>query len=254
MFRFLFLCALMAGFSMSSYAQQGKQYYELREYKVKEGADTESLDRYLSGALLPALNRMGIKTVGLFRTDEDSDSVSRFVLIPLAGAADVAAVAVKLAEDEEFAEAASSYLQTDPSSPVIDRLRSELLVAFDVQPQLNIPEICKTKASRIFELRTYESATELRGDLKVEMFNSGEVPIFLDCGIEPIFFGQAIVGERMPNLTYMTVYADEDAKVEAWKKFREHPDWKVLSGNKRYAKTVSKIAKWNLLPMEASQL
>lgn len=233
---------------------QDKQFYELREYQVAEEVDPELLDAYLSEALLPALNRQEIKPVGLFKTDNSTKESSRFVLMPLKNAGQVASIPAGLSKDATYAEAAKPYLEIDPKTPILSRVRSELLVAFDVMPNLSVPKICKEKQERIFELRTYESATELRGELKVEMFNSGEVPIFLDCGIQPIFFGQALVGEKMPNLTYMTVYPDQATKDKAWSRFREHPDWKVLSKKERYAKTVSKIHKWNLLPLKASQL
>lgn len=250
---FLMLC--LAGAIMNVLpAEDAKQYYELRQYKLKSDADPAPLDAYLSDALLPALNRIGIKPVGLFKTTSEQDVDSRFVLIPLTGPAQAGAIPKTLAADQAYAKAAGPYLETPPTQPLLERVRSELLIAFDVQPQISVPELCKAKQDRIFELRTYESATEHRGDLKVEMFNSGEVPIFLDCGIQPIFFGQAIIGDKIPNLTYMTVYPNEEAKEEGWKKFRVHPDWKILSKNPRYADTVSTIHKWDLLPLPASQL
>lgn len=254
MIRTLFSLLIMGAMMTQLFAEEGKQYFELREYKLKSDADSTLLDAYLSDALLPGLNRMGIEPVGLFKTDSSEQQNSRFVLIPLTSAGQVAEIPAKLAADKEYAKAATAYNQIPPSEPILDRVRSELLIAFDVMPKLNLPELVKAKGERIFELRTYESATEHRGDLKVEMFNSGEVPIFLDCGIQPIFFGQAIIGDRIPNLTYMTVYPNQEAKDEGWKKFRVHPDWKVLSKNERYANTVSTIHKWNLLPLPASQL
>ena len=80
------------------------------------------------------------------------------------------------------------------------------------------------------------------------MFNSGEVPIFLDCGIQPVFMGRVLAGPKMPNLTYMTVYDDEARLKEAWSKFGPHPDWKKLSSVAKYKGTVSKIHKKLLSP------
>ncbi|MEZ6090729.1 MAG: NIPSNAP family protein [Pirellulaceae bacterium] len=252
--RFLFILGIAGGTMTTLSADDAKQYYELRQYKLKSDADPAPLDAYLSDALLPALNRIGIKPVGLFKTTSEQDFASRFVLIPLTGPKQAGDIPKTLAADQAYAKAAGPYLETPPTQPLLERVRSELLIAFDVQPQMSVPAICRDKDDRIFELRTYESATEHRGDLKVEMFNSGEVPIFLDCGIQPIFFGQAIIGDRMPNLTYMTVYPNQEAKDEGWKKFRVHPDWKVLSKNPRFADTVSTIHKWDLAPLPASQL
>lgn len=250
------LCCLIIGCSMMSglNADDAKQYYELQQYHVKSGADTGVLDAYLSEALLPALNRQGIEPVGLFKSDASEQETYRFVLIPLNTAQQVADIAEQLDKDSEFKKASQAYNEIPATEPILERIHSELLVAFDVQPKINVPELCKNKQPRVFELRTYESATEHHGRLKVEMFNSGEVPIFLDCGIQPIFFGKALVGEYCPNLTYLTVYPSQEAKEKSWDQFRLHPDWKVLSKNPRFANTVSKIRKWNLIPMEASQI
>jgi len=103
-------------------------------------------------------------------------------------------------------------------------------------------------------LRTYESATEQRGEVKVEMFNSGEVPIFLDCGIRPVFFGQALIGPQRPNLTYLTVYENDAARQAAWKAFVAHPDWKTLSSQPKYQQTVSHIDKAIVVAKPYSQL
>ncbi len=134
------------------------------------------------------------------------------------------------------------------------RIRSELQVAFDCFPQLKVPAQKVAGKDRLFELRVYESATERMGHLKVDMFNNGKVPIFLDCGIQPVFFGQAIVGDRLPNLTYMTVYDNAEERDAGWKKFQAHPDWQKLKVVEKYQGTVSKIHKFNLKPRPYSQL
>ena len=92
------------------------------------------------------------------------------------------------------------------------------------------------------------------GQGKIDRLNAGEVPIFLDSGIQPVFMGQAILGDKMPNLTYLTVYEDQAAKDRGWDNFRKHPDWKVLSGVQKYKGSVSKIHKINLVPLTSSQL
>ena len=108
--------------------------------------------------------------------------------------------------------------------------------------------------ARLFELRIYESPTEKFGALKVEMFNSGEVPIFLDSGIMPVFMGQALIGDKMPNLTYMTAYDGEAERKAAWKKFVAHPDWQTLKAVEKYQGTVSTIHKSDWRPKSYSQL
>ena len=39
----------------------GKQYFELREYRLKSLDHAAKVDDYLTGALVPALNRLGLQ-------------------------------------------------------------------------------------------------------------------------------------------------------------------------------------------------
>ena len=47
-------------------APAGREYYDLRAYRLQRGATTAALDAYLEKALLPALDRRGIRSVGVF--------------------------------------------------------------------------------------------------------------------------------------------------------------------------------------------
>ena len=38
------------------------------------------------------------------------------------------------------------------------------------------------------------------------MFNDAEAGIFKRLGMQPVFFGETIVGSNMPNLTYMVTF------------------------------------------------
>ncbi len=231
------------------------QYYQLIEYQGVEVDRLGELDAFLEKALIPSLNRMGIENVGALSTEVPVEGkTSLFLIVPLSGAGQVASVVDALHKDESFLNAGKSYLETNIKKPVYSRMRSELLVAFNCFPKIAVPTQKTAKKDRLFEMRVYESPTEHMGVMKVDMFNSGEVPIFLDCGIQPVFFGQALVGDRMPNLTYMTVYDNAAQRDECWKKFQSHPDWAKLKVVEKYAGAVSKIHKFNLLPRPYSQL
>ena len=233
----------------------GKQFYEVRTYHLGEQGDADALDAYLRDAYLPALKRQQIGPVGvLFDPMAEAADRKTVVIIPYDNPAQLADVAQLVEADAQYREAAKDYLNRTADQAPFARISSELLVAFDCMPQLEVPTEAKQGKTRVYELRTYESATERLGELKVEMFNNGEVPIFLDSGIRPVFFGRAIIGPQLPNLTYLTVYADDDSRTAAWKNFINHPDWKKLSAEPRYQKTVSKIDKWILAPKEYSQL
>ena len=91
---------------------------------------------------------------------------------------------------------------------------------------------------------------------KVEMFHSGEFDFFKNAGFHQVFFGDTVIGPRMPNLTYMLSFGDS-AELEAkWKVFANDPAWKKLSSDPKYAfeSIVSNITNLILSPLSASQI
>lgn len=233
-----------------------KQIIEVRTYTLVDAASEAKLDEYLENALVPALVRQGLGPIGVLdqAAEPEDGAIQVMLLIPGESVEAVTMASAKLADDAEYQTAAESYLATPAKAPVVKRISSELLLSFDCWPQVTVPEQKKNDKSRLFELRTYESPTEHFGELKVEMFNAGEVPIFLDSDIQPVFMGHALIGDMMPNLTYMTVYDDDAARQQGWKNFIASPDWKVLSGVQKYKGTVSKIYKSDWVPKPYSQL
>lgn len=247
-------CLVCFPMTMSVRAEE-KQVLELRTYTLVDAAAEEKLDAYLADALIPALTELGMGPIGAFdQESDDADKIEVLLLIPGPSVEAVTGAAAKLALQPSFQQAAQKYWATPAANPIVKRIKSELLLSFDCWPRVAVPSQKQSGDSRLFELRVYESPTEKFGNLKVEMFNSGEVPIFLDCGVAPVFMGQALIGDRLPNLTYMTVYDNDEARQQAWANFRVHPDWKVLSRVEKYRGTVSKIHKSDWIPKSYSQL
>ena len=90
---------------------------------------------------------------------------------------------------------------------------------------------------------------------KIEMFNEGgEIALFRAAGMNPVFFGESIIGSKMPNLTYMLGFDDPEAQETGWKKFLDDPEWKKLSSDPYYEDTVSNITNLMLRPAESSQI
>ena len=248
--------SIFVGLASVSRADQSNQYYEIRSYLLSERSDAKLIDSYLQDALLPALQRQGIGPIGVLTNapSDESDTPRVVVIIPYDSPEQIADVKNAVAADTAYQAAAEPMLARGKKSAAYDRIQSELLIAMDCMPKLNVEESSLDNADRVYELRVYESPTEKFGDLKVDMFNSGEVPIFLDCGIQPIFIGQALIGPQTPNLTYLTTYPNEAARLEAWEAFKVHPDWQVLKVVPKYKGTVSKIDKYILMPKPYSQM
>lgn len=262
----------LAGLSCASTQNQGgsgarsggvREYYELREYHLKSEAERGLVDGYLSKALIPALNRRGCKPVGVFAQQERlgapapgevNDSRSVLVLIPYSALSELPSVLAGLDADAEYLAAGAEYLQSPLNRPAFQRIDSWLLQAFAGMPKVELPPYCRARKPRLFELRTYESHSEVKARKKVEMFNRGEIQLMREVGLGPIFYGQGLIGGNLPSLTYLLSAESTDAHEQHWRVFRAHPAWERMKSDPQYADTVSKISHRFLAPVPYSQI
>ena len=121
-------------------------------------------------------------------------------------------------------------------------------------PVIEMPRQTGDDKPRIFELRIYESHTEEKAALKVDMFNSGEIQVMRDTELAPVFYGEALIGDDLPNLAYMLSASDRDAHKEHWDKFGAHPEWQRMREMPKYKDTVSKITNYFLKPTSYSEI
>jgi hypothetical protein len=231
-----------------------QEFYEFRVYRLKSGASQGTLDEYFERALIPALNRLGSRPVGVFVEKEPKEQVSVYTLIPHDSAQALAQITRTLAADAEYMKNGSAWLGAAKANPSFERIDSWLLLAFAGLPKIKLPAYCAEKKPRLFELRTYESFSEVKALKKVDMFNAGEIDVMHEVGLGPIFYGQALVGPNLPHLTYMTSGENEEVHKKHWDAFGKHPVWDKLKNDPQYADTVSKITKWILVPKPYSQI
>ncbi len=248
----------MTGLAAGAEGAGDKQLYVLNKFSFASPEKLEAYAEFLKLAV-PALNRAGVEPVGVFRLmkednpklELESNPNELWVLLPHKSLESVITMTERLAEDGAWA-GAEPILMAPKDDPAYDRYESSLLLAFDGMPKLDVPS---KKDTRVVQLRIYESHSIERHLKKVDMFNNGgEIGIFHKVGLNPVFFGQALIGSQLPNLTYMLEFDDTAAMEEAWKGFRSHPDWKVLSKNEEYKDTVSRITNLVLRPLPASQI
>jgi hypothetical protein len=248
------LGAGMPSASVAETGPAGREYYEWRVYRLKSGGNHELLDTYLEKAAIPALNRLGIKSVGVFTEKESKDGPAVYVLIPYPSLAAFGEVTARLSSDPEYQNAGAEYLGLPKSNPAFERIDSWFLLAFAGLPRMELPAYCREKKPRLFEVRTYESHSESKALKKVEMFNAGEIDTMREVGLGPIFFGQALLGKDLPHLTYMLSAEDDAAHKTHWGAFGKHPVWQKLQKDPQYADTVSKIVNRFLSPTAYSQI
>ncbi len=254
------VCAAgLAGLGAKAQEATGpREWIQIKTYVCGNVAKREALVQVFDRALIPALNRQGIRKVGVFWTDaEVNDGNAAYetrvvVVIPHPDGASFAGMDDRLLADAQYMKDAAQLFSAPMADPLYDSCSSALLRGFATCPQVrqvtDAPE-------RLLQLRIYNSYTIERNAKKIAMFEGGgELAIFRTCGMEPVFFGQGLAGDQLPNLTYMLGFADKAAKVAAWKTFVNHPDWKKLKVDPQYKDTANKITNILLRPSKGSQL
>lgn len=245
------LAPLGASAARAAEAAAKKELYDLRLYRIASAEKKAVLLECLAKAAVPAWNRLGIRPVGIFEPLE-GEGHDLWVLLPHASCESLVTLGARLMADAAFVQGAAAVLDAPMKDPIYDRIESSLLVAFDGVPRIELPT---TKPTRVFQLRIYESHNLAKAQKKIEMFNSGgELEIFRRVGMPPVFFGEALAGPRLPNLTYMLGFDDRAALDAGWKAFLADPAWTKLKADPQYADTVSNITNILLKPADGSQV
>src|ERR1700745_1043647 len=106
-----------------------REYYELRKYKLHSGPQQKLTDSYLAEALIPALNRLGMKPVGAFRLDLGPETPTLYLLIPATSLESLVTTELHLANDGEYVKAGESFLKAAAAQPPFERIESSLMIA-----------------------------------------------------------------------------------------------------------------------------
>ena len=234
-----------------------QEFYELRIYRLAAVDQQPALAEHLAQALLPALGRLGLDRIGVFKPlpkDEGEVDADLYVLIPYPDLKTLGSINAALAADQQYQRDAAGFFSAAIKQPAYQRIDSRLMKAFAGIPQIERADFIKEKRPRVFELRTYESIQTDRARMKVAMFNDGEIEVMRDSNLAPVFFGETLIGATVPNLTYMLAAETAEEHRQHFKAFLRHPEWLRMKVLPIYADTVSKIESVLLEPLPCSQL
>jgi hypothetical protein len=245
-----FLLALLTSSIFAQITAPKKEFYEIREYELRFGSPASNIENYFKNALIPTLNRLGVKNVGVFKEIGKSEPAKIYVLIPYTSIEQYANITAQIKADEKFKEASLEYNNLLPDKAPYFRYTTSLLSAFDGLPQMIKPNA----EQRFFEMRTYESFSEDAARRKIKMFNDEEIKIFYNTKLNPVFFGEVVAGEHQPCLTYMLTFKNMEERDANWKAFSADGDWKRVAPLPEYANTVSRIIRVFLEPTTYSQI
>ena len=241
-----------------------REYCELRAYRMKPGASPALLEGYLENAFIPALAARNVNHVGVFTeveidkkafTSQPKADAPLWVLVPHASLESFVSVSADLNANPKLQEAGAEYLNVPKASPAFDRVDTWLYRAFAGMTRLELPSFSQDKvATRVFEMRDYESHGERAALNKMAMFNNGEIPLMKELGMSPVFFGQGIAGPNLPHLRYITGGTELESHLKNWTKFGPSPVWKKLSTDPQYKDNTSKNTARFLVPTSYSRI
>ena len=256
LFKNIICTVLLVGFYTTLQSQNlQREFYQLKTYTLENEKQEEITDGYLRDAYLPALKRMGINNVGVFKVRSNKFTIANkiYVLIPFKSLDQLYALDIALTKDGSYNLAGESYIKAPHDNAPYQRMESVVLRAFKDMPMMRPSAVEGPREERIYELRSYESPTEEIFRNKVDMFNAGgEVVLFDELGFNAVFYAEVLSGNKMPNLMYMTTFKNQEIRDDLWKSFGDAPKWKEISSMPKYQNNVSHIDRIFLYPTEYS--
>ena len=237
----LFIIAMLAALSPVVNGEKVKHnFYQIKIYHLKTNEQVDQVDQYLKNVYMPALHRLGIKNIGVFKPiANDTSSVKLiYVLIPFNSAEAWMKLEESLAKDIAYTSLSKNFREAPADKPPYEKMESILLDAFSGQEHLFLP--ASKNGERVFELRSYESPTENLSEKKIAMFNTGgEIDIFKRLGFNPVFYAHVVSGNHMPNFMYMPVFENVQQRDAQWRIFGSDPQWKEISAKPENENKVS---------------
>ncbi|MBL0884204.1 MAG: NIPSNAP family protein [Chitinophagaceae bacterium] len=253
--KWIFICLLLLTFT--GHTQSKRDYYLIRVYHCKNDEQLIRTETFIEKAWKPTAKRYGITKIGVFKPINNDTAVIKklYLLIPTPTTDYFYQLEDRMMSDRRFQEDGAEYIQTKHDHATYERFETIVLRSFTDMPHLGIPSLKNPAQLRVYELRSYESASEKIYRKKVEMFNKGgEIKLFKRLNFNAIFYGEVLSGPRMPNLMYMTSFENINDRNEHWKSFIADSEWKKLSSMPEYQNTVSKIDIVFLAPTHYSDL
>jgi hypothetical protein len=239
----LFAFVFILGFASQTKASSPREFYLIQIYHCSSLQQIQGIDNYLQNTYLPFLHTKGIQKVGVFAPIANDTAIDKklYVWIPMKSLNMLDKLDQEIEQLDPMGKNQIVDLENADSSLPYNRIERIVTKSFKDQPQFEKKSSLTKSPDRIYEYRSYESPTENAHLRKVHMFNEGgEITLFKRLNFNAIFYSKAIIGDRLPNLIYITSFnnmADRDAH---WKAFGASPEWQSISNMPKYLKSVNR--------------
>jgi hypothetical protein len=213
---------IMASVSNAAETGQGRaNYYLLEQYFLRHSTQLPRINEFMSQGFLPTVSKFhtGPK---IFLEALVAAHLPQFVtVLGLTSLDELTSLRTRLRQDSTFQKSFAAW-ENGPEPPY-EYLTHTLLKATDYSPAVsNSPS---GEKPRVFELRVYHSPTWKQLAALHRRFAGPEIKIFHRVGVQPILYTETVIGQNMPNLTYLTPFQDLAAREKAWSAFGADPEW-----------------------------
>ncbi|MBN1465049.1 hypothetical protein JXA02_04760, partial [candidate division KSB1 bacterium] len=137
-------------------SQESKRtYYEFSRYQLVSSAGKKRFESYWEQAVIPALNRLGLKPIGLLQSKYGSHGLDYYAIIPHPSLDSFVTAWGDVATDATY-QSQQEFIDVPMNEPLYSRCHTNLLRAFEELPTIEIAESVQKAAGRLFEVRIYE--------------------------------------------------------------------------------------------------
>lgn len=259
-FAFTFFVILSTAFLITANAEpsaKDSRFFQLKIYHYSSPTQEALIDNYLQKQFIPSLHTSGISNIGVFKAIANDTAADKklYVFVPYSSLRQWEKYSSESMSNKSAGDSSGEYINATSDKPAFDRIENIFLKAFELMPKIVPSKLTAPKSERVYELRSYESASEKLYRNKVKMFNQGgEIDLFARLGFNGVFYSEVVFGSKMPNLMYMTSFENMQSREDHWKAFNNDPQWKTLSAMPEYQKNVSHSDIYFLRPTEYSEL
>jgi len=202
-------------------ASEKKRVFVLSHYYLKNGTQVGRLHDYCKAAVM-ALNKIHSGPKIFLEALVASHMPQVAVIGGFDSLDELWSMRDKLHADSDLGKSFEAW-ENHPEAPY-EQYSTALLGAADYCPEVKA-EDAPRQTPRIFELRTYHSPTWRQLKALHERFAGPEIQIFHRSGVHPILYSSTLIGENMPNLTYLTPFDNLAEREKAWEAFGTDPEW-----------------------------
>jgi hypothetical protein len=234
-------------------APPGNSYVvECVTFRLEFGRQMGNLLGWLEKRSMPLWQKHHFGPVGVFTVDVGPHIPAVFVMRVYSSLADREVVWKSLGSDPDWGSAIAELEKDGPPSTGEDMM---LLTSTAFSPPIK-PSAVGDPKHNLFELRVYQSPTWKQLGYLHNRFAGGEIDLFHQSGIHPLFYADTVTGLDQPNMVYMVPYENAAAREKGWAAFRSNPEWvKLLDESiRKGGEIVRKISNTLMVPTGFSMI